>query len=257
MKIMGDGFESVYRYLVNYYFQKKDWDAFEKYKGIGKLLYPASEYFSFDKVDFAVGLAADLDSKLKALDQLLLTDPNGFKVNQVMGEIIYDALNPKEATSPLPANAAALEIKMIAAFKKSALAKPGYENPFIYIGDHFINKAVVVDQERLALSKAIAAKTTAGATASTDDISKGNALDKKYGDLLVQAREPYEKAAQLFATRTDLSLADKKQYKKVANYLADIASFKKFQSKDKPADVAKYAAEEKKWADLADGIKWF
>jgi len=259
MKIMGDGFESVYRYLVDYYFQKKDWVAFEKYKSIGKALYPTSEYFGFDKVDFSVGLAADLDSKLKALDQLLLTDPNGFKVNQVIGEIIYDALNPQEATTPLPANAVELEKKMIAAFKKAAAAKPGYENSFVYVGDHFINKAVLIDQVRQVFSNAIATRKQSGEVIPKEDIAKVDELDKKYRDVLVLAREPYEKAAKLYGARTDLTLADKKQYKKAANYLADIASFEKIwnKNKGKVADAAKYEAEEKKWVEVAESIKWF
>jgi len=37
--------------------------------------------------------------------------------------------------------------------------------------------------------------------------------------------------------------------------LADVFAFKKVQAKGKPADQAKYAAEEKKWNDLWDSIK--
>ena len=47
----------------------------------------------------------------------------------------------------------------------------------------------------------------------------------------------------------------KQQYKKVSGYLGDIASYRKNKAKSKPADAAKYAAEEKKWNDVYDSIK--
>lgn len=59
----------------------------------------------------------------------------------------------------------------------------------------------------------------------------------------------------IFAARPDIDSRTKQQYKKAASYLADIFAFKKVQSKGKPADLAKYTAEEKKWADRYDSIK--
>jgi hypothetical protein len=255
-KIAGDGFESVYRYLVSYYFQKKDIPSFEKYKAIGAEMYPKSEFFTFDKVDFAVGLAANFNEKLKAVEELLATDPNGFKGNQVLGEIIYDTLNPKDETAALPANADELEKKMIAAFTKAGAAKADYENPYIYMGDHFINKAVKVDDERVAHAADMKARTKPGQPNSKEDVAKRDALDAKYGATLELAREPYEKVAQIFGGRASLTARDKQQYKKAVSYLGDIAAFKKIQAKNKKSpDAAKYEAEEKKWVTLWESIK--
>ena len=254
-KVNGDGFESVYRYLVSYYFGKMDLASFEKYKALGKQLYPKSEYFDYDKVDFAVGLQEKLEDKIKAVEEILKTDPNNFKGNEILGEVIFEELNPKNDSIPLPANADNLEKEMVEAFKKAAAAKPDYEVPFIYIGDHFINKAVRANKEREDHAADMKKRTKPGTMASKEDIAKRDALDKKYGDILEQAREPYEKTITLFGSRTNLVLRDKQQYKKAASYLADIAVFKKIMSKGKPADVAKYAAEEEKWNKLWDSIK--
>jgi hypothetical protein len=117
-------------------------ESFEKYKAMGAELYPKSEYFTFDKVDFAVGLVDGFDDKVKEVETVLAKDPENFKANQVLGEIIYDTLNSTREGAVLPSNAAELEIKMINAFKKSAAAKPNSEIPYLYMGDHFINKAV-------------------------------------------------------------------------------------------------------------------
>jgi len=86
-KIIGDGFESVYRFLVSYYFERKNTPAFEKYKAFGGELYPQSEYFKFDKVDFAIGLAGSFSDKVKALDEILATDPNNFKAKKVFAAL--------------------------------------------------------------------------------------------------------------------------------------------------------------------------
>ena len=254
-KIAGPDYETVYRFLVNYYFTKKDMASFEKYKTIGGQLYPGSDYFTYDKVDFAVGLAETFDSKMKAIDEVLATDPNNYKANQILGEIIYDTLNPKKEDAPLPANAAELETKMVNAFMKSATAKPGYESPYLFIGDHFISKAVKINDARIAFAAEMKTRTKPGQANSKEDVAKRDLLDKQYGEALESAREPYEKAAEILAAKDKLELRDKQQYKKVANYLADIYAYKKNQAKNKPADAAKFAAEEKKWNDRYDTIK--
>ena len=256
MKIKGDGFESVYRYLVSHYYQKKDYASFEKYKTLGQEVFPNSEFFSFDKVDFAVGLATNFDDKLKAVEEVLASDPNNFKANEVLGEIIYDTLNPREETTPQHSNAEALEKKMEAAFNKAAALKPGYENPYIYMGDHFINKAVKVDAERSAHAADMKTRTKPGQPNSKEDIAKRDALDKKYGETLELAKAPYENAVQIFQAKATLDQRDKQQYKKAVSYLGDIASFKKVQAKNKKSpDAARYEAEEKKWIALWESIK--
>ncbi|MGQ0737784.1 MAG: hypothetical protein ACT4OJ_01875 [Bacteroidota bacterium] len=253
-RIPGAEFESIYRFLVNYYFGKKNMTAFEKYKALGQELFPKSDYFTYDKVDFAVGLVESFAEKVKAVEEVLATDPDNYKANQVLGEIIYDTLNPKEG-DPMPSNAAELEPKMVNAFLKSAAAKPGSELPYLFLGDHFISKAVKVNEARTAHAADMKTRTKPGQPNSKEDVAKRDLLDKQYGEALEAARDPYEKAAAIFAGKTNMTLRDKQQYKKAANYLADIFAFKKIQAKGKPADQAKYAAEEKKWNDTYDTIK--
>ena len=251
-KIGGDGFESVYRFLVNYYFTKNDYAAFEKFKTLGGQLYPKSEFFNYDKVDFAVGLQDNFEGKLNAIEKVLATEPNNFKANQVLGEIIYDTLNPRDETAPLPSNADVLEQKMIAAFQKSSAANPDNELPYLYMGDHYISKAAKAGKERETHQADMKSRAKPGKPDSKEDVAKRDALDKKYGDILEQAKSPYEKVAALYAKKATLDLKDKQQYKKAVGYLADIAAFKKAMANKvkNTTEAAKYAAEEKKWNDL-------
>lgn len=254
-KVTGEGYESVYRYLVTYYFAKKDIPAFEKYKAMGQEMFPKSDFFTYDKIDFAVGLEENFDAKMKALEAMLAADPDNNKANQILGELIYDTLNSHKEGAALPANAAELEKRMILAFNKSGSTKADAENPYLFMGDHFINKAVKVNEAREAHAAAMKTRTKPGTMSSKEDLAKRDLLDKEYGEALEGARDPYEKAAAIFAARGTLDNRTKLQYKKAANYLIDIYAFKKIQAKGKPADQAKFAAEEKKWTERYDSIK--
>lgn len=233
-KIIGDGFESVYRFLVSHYFGKKDYVSFEKYKEIGKELYPKSEFFTFDKIDFAVGLETTLAGKVKAVEEVLAKDPNNFKANEWMGEIIYRAFYPMKDDAPEIFDSASMEKKMINAFNKAGTQQPDSIDAFLYLGDHYYKKLEHMKEEGTA--------------------HKGQ-FDKNYADILEKERNAYEKGAKIFANKINLSKKEKAQYRLLAGNVADIFTYMKKQATGKPADMAKYEAEEKKWNDLYESIK--
>ena len=113
----------------------------------------------------------------------------------------------------------------------------------------------IAHHKAAAHADAMKARTKPGAMASKEDIAKRDLLDKQYGDALELERAPYEKAAALFAKKATLTRIEKQQYKNLAGKIADVYTIKKAQAKGKPADQAKYAAEEKKWNDLYEAIK--
>ncbi|MFM8255871.1 MAG: hypothetical protein ACKN9Q_04770 [Bacteroidota bacterium] len=259
-KVGGDGYEGVYRYLVTYHFGKKNMEGFEKYKKLGKEVFPKSDYFDFDKVDFAVGLVNTFTEKLAAIDEVLVSDPTNFKANQVLGEIIFDTLNPRDEGMVLPENYNELEKKMIDAFSRSSKARPDYEIPLLYVGDHYINKASRVEEKRNKHAQDMKARTKPGTMASKEDVAKRDALDKEYGDTMEGAKEPYLAAAAIFAdraTKGELEIRDKQQYKKVTSYLSEIYGLKKVMANKAKnlADKAKWEAEEKKWNERYESIK--
>lgn len=260
-KVGGDGYEGVYRYLVTYHFGKKNMEGFEKYKKLGKEVFPKSDYFDFDKVDFAVGLVNTFTEKLAAIDEVLASDPTNFKANQVLGEIIFDTLNPRdEEGMVLPENYIELEKKMIDAFTRSSKSRPDYEIPLLYVGDHYINKASRVEEKRNKHAQDMKARTKPGTMASKEDVAKRDALDKEYGETMEGAKDPYLAAAAIFADRAskaELEVRDKQQYKKVTSYLSEIYGLKKVMANKAKnlADKAKWEAEEKKWNERYESIK--
>ena len=255
IKAGGAGFEGIYRYLVNYYAMKKDMANFEKYKSYGKELYPNNEFFTYDKVDFAVGLEEDFNKRLQSLEETIAGDPSNYKAVRLLGELIYDTLNSRKEGAVQPANATELEAKMIKTLYNAAGMKPDDEMPYIYVGDHFINKSIRVSEEREAHVADMKKRTKPGTPASKEDIAKRDALDAKYAATMESAREPYEKAAAILAKKEKLTGQEKQQYKKVAGYLGDIYQNKSIKAKGNAGDVAKFSAEKKKWDDVYDSIK--
>ncbi|MGB3164497.1 MAG: hypothetical protein WBA96_13265 [Chitinophagaceae bacterium] len=254
-KITGEGFESVYRYLVSHYFAKKDMASFEKYKALGKQLYPKSEYFDYDKVDFAAGLAESFTDKIKALDEVLATDPNNYKANELLWSIIYDSINLNKERDVQPKNFELLEARMLGAMNKNITSKPDEIDNYVFMGNYYVGKKDAVGDARQAHADDVKARTKPGTMASKEDVAKREKLDKDYSDAMEAIREPYENAARLFALKTGLDAKEKSQYKNIAGYLSEIYEMKKKLAKGKPADLAKYTAEEKKWNDVYESIK--
>jgi hypothetical protein len=193
--------------------------------------------------------------EVKAVEEVLATDPNNFKANEWMGEIIYRAFYPLKDDVPEAFDSAAMEIKMINAFNKAGAAQPDSIDAFLYLGDHFYNNSEKIKDQRSAHVADMQKRTKPGTMASKEDIAKRDLLNKQYGDALETERIPYEKGAAIFATRTTLTIREKAQYRLLTGKIADIYTYKKIQAKGKPAEVAKYEAEEKKWNERYESIK--
>lgn len=256
-KVGGDGNEFLYRFLIIRSYEANDMASFEKYKALGKQLYPTSEYYDYDQTDFAVGLSQSFDSKVKALEDVLAKNPNDYKTNITLAQIIFDTLHPKGDGVP-PAKTAELEAKMVNSLNKAGAAKPDDELIYLVLGDHYIDKADKANEARTAHVDDMKKRTKPGTAPSKADIDKRDALDREYGEAFDKAREPYEKAAGILASKTangKLTASQQQQYKKVAGYLGDIYNFKRTQAKGNAADIAKYTAESKKWNDLYDSLR--
>ena len=255
IKIPGEDYENLYKFLVFNYFIKKDFANFEKYKAIGASLYPKTEYFTFDKLDFAYDLATSFDERLKMLEEVLAAEPNNSKGTLLLAEILYDTLHSTRDGAVPPANAAELETRMIALFNKASTLDPNDIMPYLFLGEHLYLKAQEVNDARSAHAKAMQARTKPGAKASAEDVAKRDQLDKQYLQAMANAKDPLEKAGEIFASKTLTDIREKQQYKKIANDLSEIYGYMKVMAKGKPADQAKYAEQEKKWNERYDSIK--
>ncbi|MEQ1923455.1 MAG: hypothetical protein ABL952_13200 [Pyrinomonadaceae bacterium] len=253
--VSGEGFEQLYRFLVKYWFEMKNAALFEKYRELGRKKYPNSEIFKFDKVDFAVGLAESLTEKINALEDVLATDPDNFKANEMLGGILYETLNSDAA--PLPGNADEWESKMVRAYNKIAAAKPSSEMPYLFLVEHFINKA---EKIRDAFANELKAMEQAGVKPSIEKVSNRSKLEQEYAAAMEAALIPCEKAAALLANKPnngnqEQQLRDKESYKKVVANLLDIFTYKQAKANKNSPEFGTWTEKLKKWNDVYDGIK--
>jgi hypothetical protein len=250
IKIPGANYESVYQSLVRYYALKNDDANFEKYKAIGKSLYPKSEFFTYSKLDFAVGASENFTQKISNLEKIIAANPNDYTSNLALGEAIFDTLNSKKEGSVLPANFDELEGKMLAVLNKASSISPNELQPILLLGDHFTSKSDRVREQMLPLETEIDKK---GAKATAADKQKFAEAKKKYGVIYDQAKNYYEKAADMFSKKGTLDANQKRQYRIIVGNLAQYYSYKREGAKG--AEFNKIVAMETKYNNLYDQLR--
>ncbi len=243
-------YESVYQGLVRYYAGKSDNANFEKYKAIGKELYPQSEFFTYSMLDFAVGGSSNFNERLASLEKHVNSNPEDYKANITLAEIIYDTLDSRKANAVPPGNAEELETKMLAALNKASSLKPEEMQPYLLLGDHYLLKS---EKFRDAMVTAETNVTKKGAKATADDKAQLAEAKKTYGANYDLAKTNYEKAAEIFAKMPNLDAGQKRSYRAIAGNLAEYYSYKIEDSKG--ADRDKFIALEKKWDDIFSKLR--
>ncbi|MCH5598218.1 hypothetical protein [Niabella ginsengisoli] len=241
----GTSYESVYQGLVRHYATKNDNANFEKYKALGKELYPQSEFFTYSMLDFAVGSSSNFNERLASLEKLLAASPEDYKANITLAEIIYDTLDSRKEGAVMPGNAAELETKMLAALNKASSLKPEEMQPYLLLGDHYQLKAGNIRNEMVTAETEVTKK---GAKATAADKQKVADIKKSYNEAYDIAKTNYEKAAEMFAKMPSLDATQKRTYRLIAGNIAEYYSYKIEDAK--AADRDKFVALEKKWDDI-------
>lgn len=250
-KIGGDDNEFVYQFLMGYYFKKDDAANFNKYKALGKELYPKSEYFTFEEIDFIMSLEDEAE-KTKRIEAKIAKEPSNLELLQNYGFILFDKLNAEDISGIT--NYAEMEQKMITYLSQAGDKKPDDGKPYYYLGNHFINKAVKVnaniskvsDEIRKANSAAKPDKSGKLPPPPKELTDKRDALKKQYSDEVDKGLPYLLKSADAYGKHTDLKGMELQNYKRLVDQLILIYGDKKAATKV-PADKAKFEAEEKKW----------
>lgn len=149
-----------------------------------------------------------------------------------------------------------LEETMLVSLNKCSKIKPQEVKNFLFLGSYYVGKKEAANEARIKHNEDMQKRTKPGTKALPADIAKRDQLDKEYQQTLEMILEPYLGAAAIYSAKTQLDAREKQQYKNIAGYLAEIYETKKKRApKDKPAEAAKWAAEEKKWNEVYESIK--
>jgi hypothetical protein len=262
-RVGGPDNEFLHQFLTMYYLNSGNTANFAKYKKIGSELYPKSEFFKYDEMDFILSMT-NKKKKMELIDEKLKADPTNPKLQGLIGEIYFDQLNSRDSNAVVPPNYDELEAKMIEAFNKATELKPTSGIPNTNIAKHYLNKAVKINAELEAHNKAVRerlrvanapvnGKPPAKLKAATpEENAKKDAINARYYKEIDNAIVYFEKAIAIFQKSTDLPKDEKQEYKHSVSYLIDFYNEKKQYAKGKPAEAAKFEALQKKWQTLYD-----
>ena len=244
--VAGKDFEFLYQYLSSYYMGQKDDANFNKYVNLGKTLYPESKYFP-----------AVIEEYANSKDE--------YYVNMRKGDEAFLKLYPKDDKDIPTGDVTEVETALVNGYSKAAEAKAEKAGlAYTNIANHFVNKGVAITKKTGAIGDEIKALNRSAKPDKTGKIppvpkeliAKREALYKEYDGYTDQAIVFYEKAANAFSKQATLENIEKQSYKNAVSYLIDLNAEKKNNSaKTKPAESAKYAAQEKKWNDVYSKIK--
>jgi hypothetical protein len=261
-KVAGKDNEFLYQYTTDYYLKKKDEANFKKWVQTGKALYPQSKYFEGVESDYARS-SGDFNDIIKFNEAQLAANPNDYEKQYALGAEIFDHLYPRDTANTPKGDVISLEQKMVAAFTKASELKPEKGLPVALLGFNYVKQADALNAKIEGASTEIknfnknAKPDKAGKfpPVPKDLLTKKDALYTEYTAMLDKAIPYFEKAVDRFSKETDMKPMDKQFYKNASGSLIDIYTMKKNNAKGKPAEAAKYAALQKKWEGVYDGIK--
>lgn len=250
LKVSGANYNTIYEGLVRYYAGKNDNANFEKYKALGKQLYPQVDFFNYNLLDFAIGGSNNFNEKITNLEKIIASNPQDYKANLALGEAIFDTLNSRREGAVLPANYDELETKMLAALNKAATLSPTEFQPVLLLGDHYTTKSERIGDEMRPIETDLIKK---GAKATAADKQKLATVKSRYDAVYDLARDNFEKAADMFSKIPTLDAVQKRQYRIIAGNLAQYYSYKREGAKG--AELNKMVALETKYNDLYTKLK--
>lgn len=254
-KVAGADFEGVYQYLVRHYFTSHDMPNFEKYKLLGATLYPESDFFKYEELDFVVGMEDDFSKKIIALNEYIKQKPESNKAHEFRWTYLYDTLFNIQEGDQIPAERDQWEADLLTSIKKCIELNPKDVKNYQYLGNFYVLKKDQANDARKKFAEDLQIKTKPGTKPSAADVAKREQLDKEHQEMMEMILEPYTQAAKIYSEMSDLDARSKQQYKNITGYLAEIYESKKKRASKDPAAAAKWAALEKKWNDTYESIK--
>lgn len=246
----GADFERVYQNLVRYYALKQDNANFEKYKALGKELYPKSEFFTYSLLDFAVGGTSDFNEKVANLEKMIQANPNDKKALTQLAAVIFDTLDTQKEGAVRPANYDELESKMVNTLNKLSALDPNDVYPYAALGDHYNFKS---ENLRNIMVEAETAKDKKGTKATAADKQKYLDAKKAYDAVYDLSGQNYLKAADLYSKMSNLDNISKRSYRIIVGNLVSYYSY--LREGKSGAELNKIVALETKYNNLYEQLK--
>lgn len=201
-KAKAQGYESIYKWLADYYKTKGDTANTNKFVALGKQVYPDDPFWMGFEVDMLSqsGNKEQLFAKYEEVTKANPTNPLYFYNYAV--ELYQTAYN--EDSTKRPENSAALTEKAIANAQKSIELDPKYPNSRILLGQILYNQAVDIIAKNKAIRPSGGKKLTPAELKQKEDLRKESA--SKFDSAIVQ----FEQVDKILGSQGKLKMEERK-----------------------------------------------
>lgn len=222
-KAKAQGYESIYKWLADYYKTKGDTEKASHFTALGKEVYPDDPFWLGFEVNM-LSEKGDKDALFKKYEEVIKANPDNaiFFYNYAV-ELYKTAYN--EDTTQRPANSKELTDKAIANIQKSIELDPKYPNARMLLGQIYYNQAVDV------INKNKAIKPKGNVKLTPAQLKEKESLRGESSKLFDQAIEQFVKIDELLGGQGKLKMEEKQFLKDSYDLLITIYEQKQDQAK--------------------------
>jgi len=213
-KIQGQGYESIYKWLADFYKEKNDIEMSKKFTALGKEVYPEDPFW----LGFEINLLSEKGSREELFakyDEVTQANPTNhlfwFNYAVELYKTAYD-----EDSTKRPANSKELISKSIEKVKKSIEINPQYPNAHMLLGQIYYNQAVDI----INTNKKI--RPVGGVKLKPEELKLKETLrgetNKKFDEAIVE----FQKLDELLGGSGKLKMEDKQFLKDSYDLLINI-----------------------------------
>lgn len=213
-KVTGEGMVEIYKWLADYYSQKKDEASTAKFLTLGKELYPKDAFWTSMEIDMARD-KGDKNLLFTKYEEAIASDPQnlGYIYNYAI-ELYQDGY--KQEVAQRPANSEALIAKAETNIKKVLAIKPDHAAANLVLGQIYYNQGVDLNAQAKAIKAPAGGKLKPEDQKKKDDLRAG--MNKKFDEAL-----PYfEKVDQVLGSQGKLKMEEKGYLKDAYDLLITI-----------------------------------
>ena len=223
-KVKGEGFVEIYKWVANYYYEKKDVASASKYLTIGKEVYPSDSFWSSLDLDMSRE-SGNKDQLFTKYEETIASNPDNHLYRYNYAVELYQHGYNVDSTKR-PANSTDLIKKAQENIQVALKLKPDYSKAQLFAGQIIYNQGVDLLNQ---------AKTIKG-TAAADT--------KKKADIKAEAIKKFDEAVpyflevdKLLSPQGKLKMEDKADLKEALDLLITIYDQKGNKDKVKEYEV--------------------
>ena len=204
-KVGGKDYMDVHQMLVDYYNRKGDVANRDKYAAIGRELYPENDYWVYYEL-YDPALKEDKQKLFAKYEELIQRNPDQHVLALDYAIELFNYTYGQDKPSDYEASKQKLEKAISTAIQRNNSA----EANFLMV-QHMSNKIYDMQEANRALAQ----------SKKPEDAKKRQAMTTEINKLSDESIKYAEAAANAFASRSDLKMVDKANYRSVLNQLVN------------------------------------